>query len=265
MKTAILGCGWLGLPLAKKLTGSGYPVHGSTTSPGKTEKLVSAGIQPFVIRLRENGIEGDKNLFLEGVETIIVDIPPKLRSKTPENFVKKTEQLISALENSAVKNVLFISSISVYGNDNSVITEETVPKPETESGKQLLASETLLQSSPRFKTTVLRFGGLMGPDRQPVYHLAGKKELKNPDAPVNLIHLDDCIHIILEIIQQQKWGKVYNAAFPAHPSRKTYYTEKAKSLGLVSPQFDTLSDSKGKIISPEKLRKELQYTFKVVI
>ena len=31
-KVAILGCGWLGLPLAIKLLKSGYHVNGSTTS-----------------------------------------------------------------------------------------------------------------------------------------------------------------------------------------------------------------------------------------
>ncbi|MBC9797962.1 SDR family oxidoreductase [Sinomicrobium weinanense] len=262
MKIAILGCGWLGFPLAKALIKHGYQVHGSTTSPGKTEELASAGIRPFLVRLGEGGIEGNMKSFLKNMETVIVNIPPKLRGTTPESFVKKTEHLIPVLENSGIRHVLFISSTAIYPDDNSTITEETLPRPETESGKQLLASETLLQSCPAFRTTILRFGGLIGPDRHPVHHLAGKKGLKNPDAPVNLIHLDDCIRIIPEIIRQQKWGKVYNAVFPSHPKRKVYYTEKAGELGLVPPQFVALSGSKGKIISPEKLRKELGYTFK---
>lgn len=265
MKIAILGCGWLGLPLAKVLMAQGHDVNGSTTSPEKAETLAAAGIQPFVLHIHENGIEGKIKLFLEGVETLVVDIPPKLRGRTPENFVKKIQQLIPALENAAVKNVLFISSTSVYRNDNSTVTEETAPFPETESGKQLLASETLLQATPAFKTTVLRFAGLTGPDRHPVHHLAGKTDLKNPEAPVNLIHLNDCIAVILEIIQQQKWGDVYNAAHPSHPSREAYYSSKAKELGLTPPRFDSSSGTAGKIISSEKLRKVLKYTFKEII
>ena len=64
-----------------------------------------------------------------------------------------------------------MSSTSVYGDSFPIveITEETKPNPDTESGKQLVIAETLfVQSNPHFKTTVIRFGGLLGDDRHPV-------------------------------------------------------------------------------------------------
>ena len=36
-KISILGCGWLGLPLAKSLLAKGYKIKGSTTSESKLE------------------------------------------------------------------------------------------------------------------------------------------------------------------------------------------------------------------------------------
>mgnify|MGYP003615968040 CR=1 FL=1 len=39
MKISILGCGWLGFPLAQKLIETGYEVKGSTTSESKLEAL----------------------------------------------------------------------------------------------------------------------------------------------------------------------------------------------------------------------------------
>ncbi|MGS2761692.1 SDR family oxidoreductase [Sinomicrobium sp. M5D2P9] len=264
MRIAILGCGWLGFPLAEKCIEKGYHVKGSTTSAEKENVLATAGIHPFLIRLQEDKIEGAMDSFLKDVDTILVDIPPKLRGANPENFVEKTKQLLAAVANSSVKKLLFISSTSVFRDDNTVITEKTLPDPETESGKQLLAAERLLQSSSHFRTTILRFAGLIGPDRHPVYHLSGKKELKNPDAPVNLIHLDDCISVILEILQQEKWDETYHAAFPFHPTRKKYYTEKAREFDLPAPEF-TNTPAKGKIISSEKLSEKLQYTFRTSI
>lgn len=264
MRIAILGCGWLGLPFAKTCIKPGYQVKGSTTSAEKEKVLAAAGIHPFLIRLQEDKINGPMDLFLTDVDTLLVDIPPKLRSASPENFVEKTKQLLAAVENSSVKKLLFISSTSVFRNNNTVITENAVPDPETESGKQLLDAELLLQSSLRFQTTVLRFGGLIGPDRHPVYQLAGKKELKNPDAPVNLIHQNDCISLIREILQQEKWGETYNAAFPFHPTRKEYYTKKAAELKLPAPEFKD-TPVKGKIISSEKLTQDLQYIFRTRI
>jgi hypothetical protein len=53
-------------------------------------------------------------------------------------------------------------------------------------------------SNSRFKTTVLRFGGLIGEDRNPFKFIAGRENMDNPDAPINLIHQADCIGIILK-------------------------------------------------------------------
>ena len=47
----ILGCGWLGLPLAKALVKSGYPVKGSTTREENLETLREAGLEPFLVEL----------------------------------------------------------------------------------------------------------------------------------------------------------------------------------------------------------------------
>jgi 3-hydroxyisobutyrate dehydrogenase-like beta-hydroxyacid dehydrogenase len=48
---SILGCGWLGLPLAKALLENGFAVKGSTTSQEKLSVLENSGIQPFLIAL----------------------------------------------------------------------------------------------------------------------------------------------------------------------------------------------------------------------
>ncbi|MGO1586087.1 MAG: NAD(P)-binding domain-containing protein, partial [Mesonia sp.] len=55
-KIAILGCGWLGFPLAQKLVKEGYHVKGTTTTSGKLEKLEEAGIQSFLISLTEEKV-----------------------------------------------------------------------------------------------------------------------------------------------------------------------------------------------------------------
>jgi nucleoside-diphosphate-sugar epimerase len=78
-----------------------------------------------------------------------------------ENFVSKIRNIIPFIEKSAVQKVLFISSTSVYNDVDAFVTEETIARPATESGKQLLETEQLLQSNINFKTTILRFGGLM--------------------------------------------------------------------------------------------------------
>ena len=58
-KISILGCGWLGLPLAKALIGNGFSVKGFTTSVDKITLLENAGITTFLIDIGENEIKGN--------------------------------------------------------------------------------------------------------------------------------------------------------------------------------------------------------------
>lgn len=265
-KISILGCGWLGLPLAKKLIEKGNSVNGSTTSESKLSILKDAGINPFLVMLESECVSETITDFLAESEILIIDIPPKLRANTDSSrkiFVQKIETLIPFITQSMIKKVLFVSSTSVYGDQNDLITEETNPNPETESGQQLLLAEVILQKNQNFETTILRFGGLIGEDRHPVKFLAGKENLENPDAPVNLIHQKDCIEIIEEIIIQSKWNEVFNAVAPFHPSRQDYYTQKAKEQNLILPKFSSEKSNIKKIISSEKIERILKYQFKL--
>jgi nucleoside-diphosphate-sugar epimerase len=259
---SLLGCGWLGFPLAKSLIENGFVVKGSTTSEEKILKLKEANIIPFLIQVEEEKVVGEMDAFLQDSSILIIDIPPKLRTNLSESFVSKIKTLLPFIEKSSVKKILFVSSTSVYADDNSMITEELQPKPETESGKQLLEVETLLMNTTHFQTTVLRFGGLIGDDRHPIRFLSGRNNIENPDAPINLIHQTDCIGIIHKIIETSYWNEIFNAVAPYHPTRKEYYTQKALELNLVIPQFNESKPSIGKTILSDKLTAKLNYTFK---
>ncbi|MFT5753157.1 MAG: nucleoside-diphosphate-sugar epimerase [Flavobacterium sp.] len=264
-KISILGIGWLGLPLAKKLIETGYDVKGSTTSKSKLDLLENNNIQPFQIELSETEIKGNVAGLLENSEVLIIDIPPKLRSNPSENFVEKIKLLITEIEKSKIKYIVFISSTSVYADAFSVveIDENTIPNPDSESGKQLLQTEDLLLSNSNFQTTILRFGGLIGVDRHPIKFLAGKNNLENPDSPINLIHQEDCIGIICEILNQVKNENIiFNAVAPQHPTRKAYYTQRAVENDLPIPEFTVEGKSFGKQINSLKIVETLGYKFK---
>lgn len=246
----IIGCGWLGLPLAKHLVNDGYTVYGSTTSLDKLNQLSEAGIIPFQVRISEDKIEGDVQELLSNVNILVINVPPKLRGKGPkENYVKKMELLYAYLKNTAVNKVIFISSTSVYGDIDGKVDEETTPKPSTESGKQLLQSENIFLNDTNLKTMVIRFGGLIGPNRHPVTMLSGKENLKNGNATINLIHIDDCIGIISKVITIERPTNIYNAVYPYHPTKEVYYTQKALKRSIEPPHYQENNKKiSGKII-----------------
>jgi len=262
---SILGCGWLGFPLAKKMLSEGYSVKGSTTSEEKITILHENGIIPYQIALSEDGIQGPMTNFLEHSEILIIDIPPGLRKATlpvsGKTFVTKIEKLLPYIAQSSIKKVLFVSSTSVYADENRLVTEDTFPNPDTESGRQLAEVELLLRNNPNFETTIVRFGGLIGEDRHPIKMLAGRENLDNPDAPVNLIHQKDCIGIMLRIIENEVWNETFNAVTPDHPTRKDYYHKKAQEMNLAIPKFASDKPSSEKCISSAKIEKVLDYTF----
>jgi nucleoside-diphosphate-sugar epimerase len=262
MNIAILGCGWLGLPLGESLAKSNT-VKGSVTSTERFPLLQEKGIMPFCIDLNAPDVEVLQN-FLDGCDVLIISIPPKAGVKSDLSYPERIKIIIPHIASSGVKNVLFTSSVSVYGEDESlpVVDETTLPNPQTESGKQVLEAEMLLQDCPDFKTTIIRLGGLVGGERHPVYHLAGKQNLENANGPVNLINREECIDIITRIIQRQCWGEVFTAVHPTTKSRKEYYTEKAKEFGLPEPQFSEGGSSKGKVVKgQDKLAALLGFTF----
>lgn len=267
-RISILGCGWLGLPLAQKLIETGFEIKGSTTSESKLEVLHSNKIEPFLIALSEDKIIGNISEFLNDSEILIIDIPPGLRKITEttseKTFVNKIKTLLPFIENSNIEKVIFISSTSVYGDSDTIptVTEESVLYPDTESGKQLIEVENLFRNNTNFETSIIRFGGLIGEDRNAVKMLAGKTNIANPEAPINLIHQEDCIGIICEMLQQNCWNETFNAVAPFHPTRKEYYTKKAITLNLPKPEFTENETSIGKIVSSEKLEKILGYSFR---
>jgi nucleoside-diphosphate-sugar epimerase len=259
---SILGCGWLGLPLAEALVNSGKSVNGSTTSPAKLEMLAQKGINPYLIDLQPELV--DEAILAEFLEAdcLVLNIPPRLRSDNGSAYLQQLNLLLKALLDAPVKKVLFVSSTSVYNDLNRVVTEEdTALTMETDPGYTLLQAENLFREREEWLTTIVRFAGLVGEDRSPGRFMAGKTGVANGDAPVNLIHRDDCIVILNRIIEQEKWGEVYNACSDEHPMRKEFYPAAALALGLEPPTFQEMDKTYFKLIGNHKLKDDLPYVF----
>lgn len=267
MKIAILGCGWLGLELGKSLKAENHEIKGSITRMERMAALHEAGIVPYSIKLFENGVQGDISSFLSGAEVLVVDIPPGLRKNPDSNFVEKIKSLIPFIEKSGLKRVIYTSSTSVYQDTEKIpeYTEESETDNSSDSSIQLRNVELLFLDNENFKTSILRFGGLIGGDRHPVKYLSGRSGIKNPEAPVNLVDREDCIAALIQIIQLKDDNGVWNVVYPEHPPKKDYYTRIAKEKNLAVPQFKESEISKGKFISSEKLIKELNFKFQKAI
>ena len=250
---SILGCGWLGFPLAQAFVNDGFTVKGSTTTIEKCEVLLSKNIQPYVLSI-DDEIDGNISHFLQ-TETLFINIP--FRKQKP--FIDSYKKLIKHIENSTVKHVIFISSTSVYSDTNGKINEG-LGTPMNPAKKELVVLENLFKNNTHFNTTIIRFAGLIGGTRNPGNFFKEDKIVKNALAPINLIHLEDCINIIKAIVAQKKWNTTYNAAACTHPTKASYYKKATLQMGKNPAMFLEELDE-FKIISSQKLIDELNYQF----
>lgn len=250
---SILGCGWLGLPLAEALVKDNYTVKGSTTTLEKCETLLSKNIQPYVLMIDED-IEGNLNHFLQA-DILFINVPYRKQ----RNFFNSYKKLVEAIEISPVEHVIFISSTSVYPDTNGDVYEamEFSVNP---AKKDLLKLEELFQNNPNFNTTIIRFAGLIGGTRNPGNFFKEGRIVENALAKVNLIHIEDCIGIIKAIVKQSKWNQIYNAAASTHPTKATYYKKATEQLNRTPATF--IEELRAyKTVSNQKLIKDLNYDF----
>lgn len=243
-RVSILGCGWLGFDLAKHLLEEGFHVKGSTTNIEKVSRLEESGIKAHVIN-----ISSETTSFKEflNADALVIAIT----SKDMDAF----KSLVEKIETSTIKKVLFISSTSVYPSLNREVYEE-----DADENIPLTKIEKVFQNSSKFETTVLRFAGLYGYDRHPGNWFSNKR-IPYPDGFVNMIHQDDCIAIITQILKENIWNETFNACANHHPTREEFYVNARLSIKKEPPVFDDSLELKYKIINADKLIQKLNYQF----
>ncbi len=256
---SILGCGWLGLPLGKYLRNHRFSVKGSVTNPEKFGLLRTSGVVPYRIVLDDSDIKVDDPAFFE-TDVLIISIPPRRIDGIERVFPAQIAQLIPIILKAGIQKVIFISSTSVYPENLQTASENDELIPDKASGKACLYAENLFKNLTDFKTTVIRFGGLIGADRNPARFLL-KSDRAIANIPVNLIHQDDCIGIILAILEQDIWGETLNACCPEHPLKKDFYGKAAQISGLPEPRISDHQEAY-KVIDSSKLQRLLNYEFK---
>ena len=262
LQISILGCGWLGLPLAETLAMQGHSIKGSTTTPSRVALLKQKAITPYLIELREHGVTGPIREFLRGSEILVIDIPPGFRKDPSRDFLTTLKSLVPCLADAGVQHILYVSSTSVFPESNRHFHEEDEFMPNTLSGKQLRDAEKLIMALDPGKNTVLRLGGLIGSDRHPVHYLSGRKDLPGGSDPVNLIHRTDAIGIISAIINTSHWGKVLHGVAPCHMTKREYYHAVAGALGIPAPIYKNGPETPtGKVILSDKTTALLNYRF----
>ncbi len=241
-KLVLCGHGWLGGYLAADCPD--YQIISTTRTSEKRQSLAEAGFNAQCFALGDNP---DELVSVSKDATVILNIPPGRRSSNLADFRQHMCNLIDGFMEHGANQVVFISTTSVYGDEtDAVITETSAVDPQTESAKAHVAIETHLQRYPASRYTVLRLGGLTGPDRHPVTMLSGKHFARG-NKVVNLVHIHDVVAALKRVIERGGSGEVLHLCSLSHPKRGDYYRRCAHDRGLPLPTFDdTVAEPSGK-------------------
>ncbi|MDR6807795.1 nucleoside-diphosphate-sugar epimerase [Dyadobacter sp. BE34] len=266
-RISILGCGWLGFPLAKRLLGSGITsqVKGSTTSEHKLDQFAAAGIDGYLLPLNpEAGLDASISEPFFDSDVMVISIPPRMSQNVAGNYSAQMRMVAEAIRQSPAKEVVFVSSTGVYRDLSQTAVESDVQLPEHSAQPEMVAAENAIAAlRPKKTVTILRLSGLLGYNRIPGKYVQGQKEMTTGDIPVNYIHRDDAVGIILAVIRQGIRNETFNITAPFHPTRSEVYVDSCAQFGWEAPTFKMPEEHPPfKLISGDKFSKTYQYEFK---
>ncbi|MDH5021675.1 SDR family oxidoreductase [Halobacterium rubrum] len=197
MDVAILGCGYVGLELARQLEAGGHDAVGVRRSEDGLTAVRETGAEAvqadvtdadslaavpdvdavvFAASSGGRGAEAAREVYVDGLRTAVEHFGT--RADTPDQFV-------------------YTSSTGVYGDHDGGWVEEATPlDPTTEKTEVLVDAERVaLDEAPVYgmDPTVVRFAGLYGPDR---YRLLRYLEGPVTEGYLNMVHRDDAAGVV---------------------------------------------------------------------
>ncbi len=174
-KVAIVGLGWLGMPLAMSLAARGWQVTGSKTTLDGVEAARMSGIESYPLRLEPELVcEADDLDALLDVDALVITLPARRSGPGEDFYLQAMQELVDSALAYRIPRIIFTSSTSVYGDAQGVVKENTPRNPVTASGRTLKELEDWLHNLPGTSVDILRLAGLVGLDAIPVVSLPEK-------------------------------------------------------------------------------------------
>lgn len=174
-KVAIVGLGWLGMPLALSLRARGWHVTGSKTTQDGVEAARMCGIEGYPLRLEPQLIcEAEDLDAMMNVDALVITLPARRTGPGEDFYLQAVQEIVDTALSRHIPRIIFTSSTSVYGNTEGTMKENSPRNPQTASGRVLKELEDWLHALPGTSVDILRLAGLVGPSRHPGRFFAGK-------------------------------------------------------------------------------------------
>ena len=274
MRVLIIGCGYVGVPLGRRLVELGHAVWGLRRSASAEEELRAAGIQPVHADItRREELEG-----LPRDYDWVVNLVSSGRGWVEDYeriYLAGTRILVDWLGGS-LKKFVYASSTSVYGQTGGErVNESSLAEPRSATSRVLVETEALLQRAWReqgFPAVVLRLAGIYGPGRGHLFKrfLRGEAEMVGEgERLLNMIHLEDVVGIMLAALERARPGEILNAVDDEPVPERAFYEWLAEQTGRELPPSRRAEEFEGrkrgltnKRVLNARLKEALGYEFR---
>lgn len=213
----IVGCGYVGTALGRRLAAEGHSVVGLRRSPPDPQGVDESGIQPWIGDLtRRDSLESLPGPFDWVINTVSSSRggPAEYRAVYREGM----RHLLDWMRTHPPTAFAYTSSTSVYGQTSGEWVDESSPAlPSTETGGILLETERLILDAAAEGTVpgrILRVAGIYGPGRGHLLQqfLRGEARIQGTGARwINMIHRDDAAGALIAALERGRPGELYNA------------------------------------------------------
>jgi nucleoside-diphosphate-sugar epimerase len=233
--TLIVGCGYVGLPLARQLMEQGHQVTGWVHSASSADALAGQGFHRVIV-----GSVGHPPLW----ETVGEDFDFAIHcASSGHGGTEAYEEVFlqgGSLLNQHLARArrLFVSSTSVYGETaGEIVTEETPAQPATITGKILALAESSALAS---GAVVARSSGIYGPGRGVLFEKfrRGEAVIEGDGLRwLNQIHQRDVVAALAHLLHQGEPGNLYNLTDDTPVTLLDFYTWCAGFLHQPLPPY----------------------------
>jgi len=203
MKVVVVGCGYVGLELARQLVARGHDVSGvrrsdagldaiesiegvdavraDATEPASLSALPDADAVVFAASSGGRGADAAREVYVDGLRNVVEEYGA--RESAPDRLV-------------------YTSSTGVYGDHDGAWVDEGTPiEPTTDKTRVLAEAETVAIAAAADRGidgTVTRFAGLYGPDR---YRLDRYLDGPVTAGYLNMVHRDDAAGAVRYLLE----------------------------------------------------------------
>ena len=234
-RVVILGCGFVGVRAGRLFVKEGWDVIGVTRSRESARRLAGERFRVVACDITDEvGLSAAKELHdADAVISAVSAGRGGGEEEYREIYLQGIRNAIGCLN---AGRVLFVSSTSVYGqNDGSWVTEEMPAEPETGTGRVLREAEVVTLAHGGI---VARLAGIYGTGRSVILRrfLDGEAVIEGDGGRhMNMIHADDAAGALVHLIARELAAGIYNVADDVPLTQLECYEWLAAHLGRPLP------------------------------